>query len=314
MKLCRFVDQGNRRCGFYQPHRVLPLDSLAQRIGFPDLFEVLSAGQIESLLPTDSPLWKRLVELNQIFDNEPSTGDGLWIEREKIDLLPPIAKPNKLLLLAGNFAAHIREQGGMAAERERTFPYVFMKPASTTLVGDDAEVRIPSTSPNKIDYEVELAIVIGREARGVPQRKALDYIAGYTVVNDLSDRGFHPNPDRMERPRDKHFDWMHGKWHDGFCPCGPNLTTSDEIADPQQLDLRLWVDDEVRQQGSTADQIFSVAEVIEFLSSWVTLEPGDIIATGTPSGVGNASGRYLSPGQRITAEIPQIGILRTRMV
>lgn len=314
MKLCRFFDGSRDQSGLFEPGRVLPLKQLAERLGFDDLTQWLEAGQLESLLPTDSPHWQRLLKLKRVFDEDLDVADDLWIERSAIQLLPPIARPNKLLLLAGNYAAHIREQGGMEAEKEKTFPYVFMKPASTTLVGDAAEVTIPEVSPDKIDHEVELAMIIGRLARRVSRCDALDYVAGYTIINDLSDRGFRPNPTRLERPRDKHFDWLHGKWHDGFCPCGPNLTTADEIPDPQQLELRLWVDEEIRQSGSTADQIFSVAEVIEFLSQWVTLEPGDIIATGTPAGVSNATGNYLRPGQTLRAEIPTIGILSTRLI
>jgi 2-keto-4-pentenoate hydratase/2-oxohepta-3-ene-1,7-dioic acid hydratase in catechol pathway len=314
MKLCRFIHDGVRRCGFYQSDRVLPLDSVTVRLGMIDLAELLRFGDFDSLLPTDSEPWLKLTMLHQRLIETPQLAAELWISSSDIFLLPPIARPNKLLLLAGNYAAHIREQGDIDAERESTFPYVFMKPASTTLVGDNAAVAIPKVSPDKIDYEAELAVVIGKVTRGVARQNALANVAGYTIVNDLSDRGFHPNPQRTDRPRDKHFDWMHGKWHDGFCPCGPNLTTGDEIADPQKLAIRLWVDDKICQSGTTEEQIFSVAEIIEFLSSWITLEPGDIIATGTPSGVGNATGHYLKPGQVVRAEISSIGTLTTRIV
>jgi 2,4-didehydro-3-deoxy-L-rhamnonate hydrolase len=314
MKICRFRFQGNTHCGFFDDQRVLPIRTMAERAGFSELVEILRVDQFDDLLPSDSPEWQRLVELHRFLEENPTLTSDLWTNRAEVQLLPPIARPNKLLLLAGNYAAHIHEQGGISAEREKTFPYVFLKPPTTTLVGDCADVTIPKISPDKIDHEVELAVVIGRQAKDVPHSQALDYVVGYTIVNDLSDRQFRPNPGRTERPRDKHFDWLHGKWHDGFCPCGPCLTTSDEIPDPQLLELRLWVDGELRQQGSTADQIFPVAAVIEFLSSWMTLEPGDIIATGTPSGVGNASGKYLQPGQTVVAEIPPIGHLTTQMV
>jgi 2,4-diketo-3-deoxy-L-fuconate hydrolase len=104
-----------------------------------------------------------------------------------------------------------------------------MKPPATTLVGDQAQVRIPAISPDQIDHEIELAVVMGQTARGVTADQALQYVAGYTIINDLSDRNFHPNPARQTRPRDSFFDWLHGKWHDGFCPCGPCLVTTDEI-------------------------------------------------------------------------------------
>ncbi len=314
MKLSRIEYNGRTACAFFQEDRVLPIDSLARALRKSVLLPALATGRLEALLPTDSDVWGALSDVHQRLMHDPELGASEWLSRTGVKLLPPIAAPNKLLLLAGNYSAHIEEQGGVSAERYRTFPYVFMKPPDTTLVGDSAEVAIPSISPEKIDHEVELAVVIGRPARNVDRSLALSYVAGYTIVNDLSDRGFRPNPQRQQRPRDSHFDWMHGKWHDGFCPCGPNLTTVDEIQDPQQLSLKLWVDGQLRQEGYSSDQVFSVAEVIEFLSSWMTLQPGDIIATGTPSGVGNASGKFLQAGQQIVAEIPGIGHLTTLMV
>ncbi len=314
MQLCRFQHSGRPRCGLYAAEGVLPLDLLAEAAGEKTLANAIRGGELERLLPTDSAAWLALSDLVQDAINQPVANRSFWLARSEIQLLPPIARPNKLLLLAGNYAAHVREQGDLAAERDKTFPYVFMKPPSTTLVGDGAEVQIPSISPGKIDHEVELAVVLGRSARNVPADTALSHVAGYTIINDMSDRSYQPNPDRDARPRDKFFDWLHGKWHDGFCPCGPCLVTTDEISDPQQLPLQLSVDGELRQDGTTADQVFSVAEVIEFLSSWITLEPGDIISTGTPSGVGNATGKFLSAGQVMVASVSAIGDLTTKLV
>ena len=136
-------------------------------------------------------------------------------------------------------------------------------------------------------------------------------VAGYTVINDISNRKFRPNPQRKERPKDTFFDWLHGKWHDSFCPCGPCLTSADEIPDPQQLPMHLKLNDEVRQNASTGLMIFPVAALIEFISSFVTLEPGDIISTGTPAGVGSSSGTFVKPGDTLTAHIDRIGTLVT---
>lgn len=313
MKLCRFQQDAHPRCAFYETNRILPIDDFAAVAGQKYLADAVRSGDLERLFPVDSPSWYALQDLCQELADNAGEASGLWLSRDAVTLLPPIARPAKLLLLAGNYVEHILEQGGIVAERERTFPYVFSKPASTTLVGDHAQVAIPIRSPDKIDHEVELAVIIGKTARNVSRQQALQHVAGFTVINDLSDRGFRPNPDRHERPRDKHFDWLHGKWHDGFCPCGPNMTTLDEIPDPQQLRLSLWVDGELRQDGSTAQQIFDVASVIEFISSWMTLEPGDIIATGTPSGVGNATGKFLKAGQTVVAEVAGIGRLVTVM-
>lgn len=313
MKLCRFQLDGRNRCGFYEENRILPIDDFAAIEGQKYIAEAVRAGELERLLPIDSAQWHALKDLHDAFWENPKEANGMWIDRSQVKLLPPIARPNKLLLLAGNYTEHIVEQGDLAAERDKTFPYVFLKPASTTLVGDSAIVNLPSISPDRIDYEVELAVVIGKLARNVSANQALSYVAGYTIVNDLSDRGFRPNPNRQERPRDKHFDWSHGKWHDGFCPCGPALVTSNLIDDPQSLNLRLWVDGDLRQDGSASQQVFSVAQVIEFISSWVTLEPGDIISTGTPAGVGNATGNYLKADQTLVAEIETIGKLITKI-
>jgi 2-keto-4-pentenoate hydratase/2-oxohepta-3-ene-1,7-dioic acid hydratase in catechol pathway len=314
MKLCRFDYHGRTRCGFYDTQRVLPLDDLAAHAGQKYLTDAMRGGELERLLPTDSALWSALVDLHEESMRQPGDSRLLWLDRSEVQLLPPIAHPRKLLLLAGNYAEHVAEQGGVVTQREQTFPYVFTKPASTTLVGDQARVAIPPISPDKIDHEVELAVVIGKTARRVSAQESLKYVAGYTIINDLSDRGFRPNPGRQQRPRDAHFDWLHGKWHDGFCPCGPCLVSADEVSDPQTLKLDLWVDGDLRQSGSTDQQIFSVAQVIEFLSSWMTLEPGDIISTGTPSGVGNATGRFLPSGQTVVAQIEPIGKLTTILI
>src|SRR5262249_42411875 len=138
---------------------------------------------------------------------------------------------------------------------------------------------------------------------------ALEYVAGYTVVNDITDRRFTPNPGRKPRERDRFFDWLHGKWHDTFCPVGPCVLTRDALEDPQALSISLTVNGEVKQDGTTAHMVFPVAAVVSFLSRFVTLEPGDIISTGTPSGVGAATGTYLKPGDVIRATIERIGTL-----
>jgi 2-keto-4-pentenoate hydratase/2-oxohepta-3-ene-1,7-dioic acid hydratase in catechol pathway len=175
-------------------------------------------------------------------------------------------------------------------------------------------VRIPQVSPNHIDWELELAVVIGRRSKGVKESDALGIVAGYTVIVDVSDRKFRPNPGRKPRDKDSFFDWQHGKWHDSFCPCGPCIASADAVADPQNLPMKLSVSGAVQQDATTALQIFPVAAVIEFISSFVTLEPGDMISTGTPSGVGSAKGIFLKPGDVMEASIGQIGTLVSPVV
>ena len=158
-------------------------------------------------------------------------------------------------------------------------------------------------------------MVIGRHCRDVDEAEALEYVAGYTVVNDISDRKFTPNPGRKPRERDRFFDWLHGKWHDTFCPVGPCVLSADAVPDPQALTIRLTVNGETKQDGSTGQMIFPVAAVISFLSRFVTLEPGDLISTGTPSGVGSSTGIYLKPGDTVVeASIEGIGTLENPVV
>ena len=179
----------------------------------------------------------------------PGLGDELTIPTSDVRLLVPIASPPKMLFLAGNYAKHVAERGGAAAEREETFPYVFMKPPSTTLTHPGDPIVIPRVSPDQIDWECELGIVIGRRCRHVDEDEAMGCIAGYTVVNDISDRSFKPNPNRKPRERDKFFDWMHGKWHDTFCPMGPCILSADVVPDPQALPIKLTVNGQVKQDA-----------------------------------------------------------------
>ncbi len=226
----------------------------------------------------------------------------------RVALRAPLAQAGKLICVASNYAAHIEESGREAPlDRHRITPWLFLKPA-TTIIGPGAPIPVPRTG-QAIDWEVELAAVIGRAGRHIAPADALGYVAGYTVVNDISERRFKAPEDRPPREWDKFFDWLHGKWFDGFAPMGPWMVTADEIPDPQALRLELRVNGRVRQRGSTAQMIYSVAELIAFASSVMTLLPGDIIATGTPQGVGSATGEFLKPDDVVECEVEKIGIL-----
>ncbi|HUG92662.1 MAG TPA: fumarylacetoacetate hydrolase family protein [Planctomycetaceae bacterium] len=303
MRLCRYLSDEAAAIGFYTEDRVIPLDDAARAAGLR-----LPAG--DSLLPLlpGGEVRATVVDLERRLESGEITVPG--VPAAGVSLLVPVANPAKLLLLAGNYSAHIEEGGGRAEERARTFPYVFMKPPSTTLTHPGRAVRIPAVSPDHIDWELELGVIIGRRCRGVSEADALGCVAGYTVVNDISDRKFRPNPGRAKREKDGFFDWLHGKWHDTFCPMGPCVLPADELPDPQSLRMMLRVNGQVEQDASTADMVFPVAAVIAFLSSFVTLEPGDVISTGTPSGVGFAKGKFLKAGDVLEAEIERIGVLR----
>jgi 2,4-didehydro-3-deoxy-L-rhamnonate hydrolase len=312
MRLCRFILDDLVLVGFYADDYVIPIDQAAEAYCEQIGVELLLPASFDliDLLPPDGIGFEKLCDLNDwVEELDIVDRDELAIAIDDVQLLVPIGNPRKILFLAGNYAAHVIERGGIAAERTETFPYVFMKPPSTTLTHPGEPVILPRCSPDHIDWECELGVVIGRTCRDVGEPEALGYVAGYTIVNDISDRKFQPNPDRKPRDRDRFFDWLHGKWHDTFCPMGPCILTAESFEDPQALSIQLTVNDEIKQNGSTAQMIFPIAAIISFLSRFVTLEPGDIIATGTPSGVGSSTGTYLKPGDTIRATISEIGTL-----
>ncbi|MED4170627.1 fumarylacetoacetate hydrolase family protein [Priestia megaterium] len=215
----------------------------------------------------------------------------------------PILYPNKLICIGANYTDHIEEMG-----KEKTIikPYSFLKPASTTLRGHRKKVTLPKAS-NMIDWEAELAVVIGKHAKNVKKEDALTYVAGYTLFNDLSDREAIVNSDGLG------IDWVVHKAHDGFAPMGPLVTPALFIPDPQSLKIKLEVNNEIKQDSNTSKMIFTVAEIIEHLSSIMTLEPGDIIATGTPAGAGFARNEFLKSGDKVVVEIEKLGTLTTHI-
>lgn len=230
---------------------------------------------------------------------------------EEIMLQAPIANPPKLMGLAGNYVKHLQEsnlaKGLSDSPATDTTPRPFLMPP--TAVANPGE-RIPWPAYSReIDYEIELAIVIGKRAKGLSPEEARDVIFGYTIANDVSARSVTHAEGRAPRPWDEFYDWLHGKWADGFCPLGPVIVTADEIGDPNRLNLELTVNGKIRQQANTGWMIFDVYEIVSFLSQLMTLTPGDIIATGTPSGVGMADGNYLHEGDVITCRIDGIGEL-----
>jgi len=310
MRLCRYQLDDQISCGFYTEDSILPLKVAAEMAGV-DLDE--SKGLIPFLPGGEQRTAIQAIEehLQQAMDEELFP---VSILTEDVQLLVPVPAPSKLLLLAGNYSKHIEEGGGKAEERQKTFPYVFMKPPLTTLTHPGQPVKIPAVSPDHIDWELELGIVMGKSCKGVSEAEALDYVAGYTVINDISDRKFRPNPERNQREKDTFFDWLHGKWHDTFCPMGPCITPATDLPDPQQLPMKLTVNGEVEQDSSTAEMIFPVAAIVEFISSFVQLEPGDVISTGTPSGVGASKNKFLKPGDEMRAEIEGIGVLQSPVI
>jgi len=231
-----------------------------------------------------------------------------------VRLLAPVIRPGKLLCLAGNYAEHIEESKGKAGgggvhESDKATPRVFIKPASNTVCGPDDPILISRTA-HFVDYEGELAVIIGKRGKYIKAEDALQYVGGVTCCNDVSERRLKIWERPEDRPWDRFFDWLNGKWYDSFAPMGPCAVPLADAGDIQNLKLQTRVNGEVVQESSTAAMIFSVARQIEYISHMITLEPGDVIATGTPAGVGSARGVALQPGDVVEVEIEGLGILR----
>jgi acylpyruvate hydrolase len=214
-------------------------------------------------------------------------------------LLPPIPDPGKIVLLGLNYRSHAEEAGLEAPET----PTFFAKFANA-LAPAGADVPLPRYS-QKVDYEAEVAFVIGRFAKDVGEADALDHIAGYTLLNDLSARDF-----QFKTPQ-----WMPGKVFDGSAPCGPAMVTPDEAGPADAIELSLTLNGEEMQRSTTADLIHSIPATLAYLSMLMTLEPGDIVSTGTPAGVGSVRQPrvWLKPGDEVVVESPQLGRLETRL-
>jgi 2,4-diketo-3-deoxy-L-fuconate hydrolase len=224
----------------------------------------------------------------------------------------PIRDVPKLLALAGNFRKHVEESGFRAVQSQDVItPQVFSKPPSTTINAPSGSITLRPT--NKfLDWEVELAVVIDKRGRDVSAADAMSHVFGYTIINDVSERELNRDmPGRNVREFDPFFDWLLGKWFDGSAPLGPEIVTADEVGDPHALNLRLSLNGGIMQSGNTAQMIFNIPQTIAYISSVLTLEPGDVIAMGTPEGVGKARGIRLKPGDLMSAEIEGIGILET---
>ena len=217
--------------------------------------------------------------------------DDLTVSEPK--LLAPLARPPRIIALGLNYAAHAAETGKKPPKQ----PIFFVK-ASTAVIGPGDPVVCPK-GVGRIDHEVELAVIIGTGGRNITRKKAPRHIAGYTILNDVTARDMQSADMAASRP------WFLSKSFDTFAPMGPCITLPDEIEEPAELALSLRVNGETKQESNTRDLIFSISDIIYRLSRWVTLEPGDVIATGTPSGISP-----VEPGDVMEAEVERIGVLR----
>jgi 2,4-diketo-3-deoxy-L-fuconate hydrolase len=223
-------------------------------------------------------------------------------------LLAPLPAPGKLICAGANYRSHLQEMLGSGEVPAGFEPFFFILPA-TSIIGSGETITIPEDESARVDWEAELGVVIGREAKDVSVDEALSVVAGYTIVNDISSRGYHRVADPLAPPFA--FDWLRSKGRDTFTPIGPSVTPSWFIPDPQSLPVQLRRNGVLEQDGNTLDMIFGVAQLIASASSIMTLKPGDVLATGTPAGVGAGQGKgeFLRVGDTLEVSIAPLGTL-----
>jgi acylpyruvate hydrolase len=275
----------------YELHRG-PRAGLVHDGGVVDLWDALGGE------PPEGPTVGALLRHRGVQAAE-AVGGPAVAPLDEVRLMPPVTDPQKIVCIGLNYRSHAEEAGIEAPE----VPTFFSK-FRNALAPPGAEVPLPEYS-QKVDYEAEVAFVIGRRAKGVPEADALDHVAGYTLLNDLSARDY-----QFMTPQ-----WLPGKVFDGSAPCGPALVTPDEAGPPDAIEISLTLNGETMQSSSTADLIHSIPALVAHLSMLMTLEPGDIVSTGTPAGVGSVRQPrvWLKPGDEVVIESPQLGRLETRM-
>jgi 2-keto-4-pentenoate hydratase/2-oxohepta-3-ene-1,7-dioic acid hydratase in catechol pathway len=301
MRVATFRTGGRERLGVVRDQRMVDVALAADRLGRGDL-----AGAASGMLALIAGGDEALAALAEVVAAAPE--DAL-LPLETVELRAPIPRPRKNILCVGrNYAEHAAESLRAIGQEVKLpeFPNIFTK-AVTAVTGPTSEIVIDSAVSERIDWEVELAVIIGTGGRGIAREEALGHVWGYTILNDVSAR------DIQNRAG---VQWFLGKSLDGSCPMGPWIVTADELRDPTNLRLRLLVNGIVKQEDTTAHMIFDIPTLLADISRGMTLEPGDILATGTPSGVGFARTppEFLRPGDLMESEIEGIGTMRNRVV
>jgi acylpyruvate hydrolase len=252
---------------------------------------------MKAFLEAGEPAWEAARQaLSWAGSSQDSLESGVIWPLSNVKLSAPVTNPSKIIAVGLNYMDHCREQ---KVEVPKS-PILFAKFPSSVIGPGDPVCWSPELT-GQVDYEGELAVVIGRQAREVPAEKAYEYVAGYTIVNDISARDLQFGDGQ----------WVRGKSLDTFCPMGPYLVTKDEIEDPQNLEIRTWVNDRLLQDSNTREMIFKIPELIEFMTRAFTLYPGDIISTGTPDGVGVSRNPQvlMKKGDRVKVAVQGLGEL-----
>jgi 2-keto-4-pentenoate hydratase/2-oxohepta-3-ene-1,7-dioic acid hydratase in catechol pathway len=273
---------------------------------------VLDAGGVVRRLETGAdgmlPLLQRWDELEaELAGLEPGSLEPVAAAAPGL----PIAYPPKIVCAGANYRSHVKEMGGDPPP-PGVGPYFFFKPPTTALIADGEAVEIGAWEGGQVDWEAELGVVIGRRISHATRQEALDAIAAYTVLNDITDRSrLHRMPNGGPPFT---FDWFSSKARDRSCPIGTALVPAFLVEHPEDLAVRLWVNTDLKQDSTTADMIFDIADLLTAANEIVTLEPGDVVATGTPAGVGRPRGEFLAPGDAVTVEIEGVGRMRNIVV
>src|SRR5687767_7885617 len=310
MKLATFKHNGAQRIG------IAPDGSSDGFIGAATALRLIGAEpprDMLSLISSSSEPQGPYAQLKQALARNDHVLAEARLETDGLKREAPFTRPGKIICLAGNYRAHIVESGFAAPESSAIITQqLFLKPSSA-IIGDGDDILISDVN-DTVGWETELAVVIGKRGRKIPSENAYEYVFGYTILNDVSERRLNSGiVNRTKRAMDGFFDWLAGKWFDGFAPCGPWIVTADEIEDPHNLEIKLAVNGQTRQQGNTGDMIFRIPDQIAYISSIMTLEPGDIISTGTPVGAGVGGAASLSDGDEMVCEIEGIGTLRNKV-
>jgi 2-keto-4-pentenoate hydratase/2-oxohepta-3-ene-1,7-dioic acid hydratase in catechol pathway len=304
--LLNYADKRAAVPGIKVGDRVLPLAAGLKAAKIDADFGTASTKEVLAGWPKAERALKKLAES---YEKHPKRFAKLAKKLSALRLLAPILYPDAIFCAFANYTDHMKEMSGREPpDKKIVKPLFFIKLGAHAIVGPEEKVRLPSHS-KQVDWEAELGVVIGKPARNVSVDKAMDHVAGYTILNDLSlrDQG-HRNDWNVKN------DFLSGKSFDTGCPMGPWIVPKKQVGDVYNLALKQWVSKELMQNSSTSYMHFTIAEQIAYLSTRVTLRPGDVIATGSPSGNGRPRGIFLKPGQELTIEIEKIGRLHNPIV